>query len=221
MFDFDAIVFDMDGVILDTERMALKSWVLLADKYGLEGIEEVALKCVGRNTAATTQMLLDTYGEDLDIEGLYKESKELLMKLFEENGGIPLKSGAKELLMWLRDNGHRVGLASSTRYATIVRQLTDAGLIDCFEVIVGGDMVKNSKPLPDIYLTACEKLGVDPKRAMAVEDSKNGIISAHAAGMKTVLVPDLIKPDEEMLEKADLKLSSLDELLEKLVNAGK
>ena len=87
-------------------------------------------------------------------------------------------------------------MASSTRYSSVVNHLEEAGIKDYFSVIVTGDMVEHSKPKPDIYLLACEKLGVEPAKAYAVEDSYNGIRSAHAAGMKPVMVPDLLEPDE-------------------------
>ncbi|MBQ8107865.1 MAG: HAD hydrolase-like protein, partial [Ruminococcus sp.] len=82
----ETIVFDMDGVIFDTERLGLECWELLADKYGLEGIRPVAMKCIGRNTEATTRIMLDHYGEDLDIQGLYNESKTVMKQLMEKNG---------------------------------------------------------------------------------------------------------------------------------------
>ena len=214
----ETIVFDMDGVIFDTERLGLECWELLADKYGLVGIRPVAMKCIGRNTEATTRIILDHYGEDLDIQGLYNESKTVMKQLMEKNGGIPLKSGAKELLRVLKDRGSHIALASSTKTAIVKAELAEAGLLDCFEVIVGGDMVKNSKPDPEIYLKACDELGADPKKTYAVEDSRNGIISASEAGLMPILVPDLIEPDEEMLKRAVMRLSSLDELLEKLDN---
>lgn len=106
-----------------------------------------------------------------------------------------------------------MGLASSTRYASVISHLKEAGIVDYFQVIVAGDMIEHSKPQPDIYLLACRKLGVDPSDAYAVEDSPNGIRSAHAAGMKPIMVPDLIPPDDEMREMSFLICRDLLEVM--------
>jgi beta-phosphoglucomutase-like phosphatase (HAD superfamily) len=98
--------------------------------------------------------------------------------------------------------------------------MKEVGLIHCFDIIVGGDMIENSKPDPEIYLLACDKLGVDPENTLAVEDSRNGIISASAAGMITVLIPDLIEPDAEMLTRSHVKLKCLADFKDKLLSTG-
>ena len=113
--------------------------------------------------------------------------------------GIPVKAGVRELLSFLKINGYRLGLASSTRYAVVKEELEGAGLFDFFEIVVGGDMVRRSKPAPDIYQKACEELAVEP---YAVEDSKNGVRSAVEAGLRVFLIPDLIAPDDEMKKMA-------------------
>ena len=218
--EMDGVVFDMDGVIFDSETLGIKAWKVIVDRYGFEDIETVAMKCIGRSTKDTMAIIKESYGEDIDIDKLYAECRAVMKDIIRENHGIPKKAGAVELLSWLREKGIKVALASSTSYRTVVEELTEAGLRDYFEVIVGGDMIENSKPEPDIYLMACEKLGVRPENTIAVEDSRNGIISAYRAGMKAVLVPDLIEPDEEMLKMAYTKLSSLTELRERLSETG-
>ena len=109
-----------------------------------------------------------------------------------------MKPGVKELLSYLKENGYLVGLASSTRQAIVEQEIRDAGLMPYFDNLVCGDMLKRSKPEPDIYLKACENLDVEPRMAVAVEDSYNGIRSAKRAGMVPVMVPDMVQPDEEM-----------------------
>lgn len=113
-----------------------------------------------------------------------------------------MKPGVSELLEMLRQAEVPVGLASSTRLAVVEKELKDAGIYDYFQVVVGGDQLKKSKPEPDIYLMACERIGANPKDAYAIEDSYNGIRSAYRAGMKPIMVPDLILPDDEMKEKS-------------------
>lgn len=210
------IVFDMDGVIFDTEVIGLEVWQILADKYSLGNIREVGMKCIGRSTADTMKIFTDAYGDKINIKDMYVESRKVLSDIIEERG-LPLKSGAIELLRFLKDKKINVGLASSTSYNDVIKNLERAELIDYFQVIIGGDMVEHSKPDPEIYLLACKKLGVNPKNAYAVEDSKNGIISAFKAGMKPILVPDLIEPTDEMLEMSFRKYSNLLQMLDDII----
>lgn len=112
--------------------------------------------------------------------------------------GLPVKPGAPQILKWLKEAGYAIGLASSTRSSSVYRYLEQSGLKGYFSVVITGDMIEHSKPRPDIYLMACDRLGVQPEEAYAIEDSPNGIRSAHAAGMCPIMVPDMIEPDEEM-----------------------
>lgn len=127
---------------------------------------------------------------------------------------MPLKSGARELLSYLKDRDIKVGLASSTSYKGVIKNLKGACLLDYFHVIIGGDMIKHSKPQPEIYLLACEKLGVRPEKTVAVEDSYNGIKAAYNAKMIPIMVPDLIAPTDEILSMVYKKMDSLDAVLE-------
>ena len=217
--NLDGIVFDMDGVIFDTEQLGIRCWKIVGERYGLENIEVTVRKCIGRSSKDTKQIMGDAYGDKVDLEELYAASREVIREMFVKEG-IPLKNGAPEVVRWLHDKGIKVGLASSTNYDTVIREMKEVGLIECFDVVIGGDMVENSKPCPDIYITACEKLGVRPENTLAVEDSLNGIRSAYSAGMLTVLIPDLIEPDEEMLKKAYIKLDDISQLKVKLSEDG-
>lgn len=217
--NLDGIVFDMDGVIFDTEQLGIRCWKIVGERYGLENIEVTVRKCIGRSSKDTKQIMADAYGDKVDREELYAESRTVIREMFAKEG-IPLKNGAPEVVRWLHDKGIKVGLASSTNYDTVIREMKEVGLIECFDVVIGGDMVENSKPCPDIYLKACEKLGVCPENTLAVEDSLNGIRSAYSAGMLPVLIPDLIEPDEEMLKKAYIKLDDISQLKVKLSEDG-
>ena len=190
------IVFDMDGVLLDSEQLILNIWVYLGEKYHYEGMRDVMLECLGTNNEETRRIVDRTYGPDFPYEDFRKESKEIFQERTKKDG-VPLKPGARELLQFLKINGWDIGLASSTSGATVREELQGVGLLDFFQVIVSGDMVQESKPHPEIYFKACEMLGVNPKEAVAVEDSKNGVRSAAMAGMKVILVPDLMDPDED------------------------
>lgn len=194
---YKAVVFDMDGVIFDSEKLVLEGWKELAEKYGFQDIDKVFYKCIGVNAVATKQIFLDYYGEDFPYDEYKKETSAAYHAKYD-GGRLPQKPGVKELLTFLKENGFKIGLASSTRIAVVEQQIVDAGLREYFDDLTGGDMLQKSKPEPDIYLMACEHLGVDPKEAIAIEDSYNGIRSAYRAGMAPVMVPDMIGPDEEM-----------------------
>lgn len=207
-----AVIFDMDGVLFDTERLCMDSWCVLAKEQGIPDMEIVFPKCIGRNAADTEVIVSEYYGEGFDYESFRKQASDWFWQYIKDNG-LPIKTGVREILTYLKQAGYAVGLASSTRYSSVVNHLEEAGIMDYFSVIVTGDMVKHSKPQPDIYLLACEKLGVEPKEAYAVEDSYNGIRAAHAAGMKPVMVPDLLEPDEEMKSLSFLICKDLLEVL--------
>ncbi|MGN0424929.1 MAG: HAD family hydrolase [Acetatifactor sp.] len=192
-----AVVFDMDGVLFDTEKLCQDSWIEVANRRGLPDMEIIFPKCIGRNANDSKQIVLEAYGADFDYEVFRREASDWFWKYLEENG-LPVKEGVRELLNWLKEQRWRIGLASSTRRSSVISHLEQAGIADFFEEIITGDMVEHSKPLPDIYLLACRKLMVDPAKTYAIEDSPNGIRSAYRAGMKPIMVPDLISPDEEM-----------------------
>lgn len=201
----------MDGVIFDSEQLGLRCWKDVGGRYGLKDIESAARQCIGRSTRDTMALLDGIYGAEISVDKLYTEAKTYMKELIAREG-LPVKPGAESAFKWLKEKGWRTALCSSTSLATVRAQLTDAGLIRYFDEIVGGDMVAHSKPLPDIYLLACERLGVRPEHTFAVEDSRNGIISASDAGMMPILVPDLIEPDQEMLRRSTVLLRSLEEL---------
>ena len=206
--DFDAVVFDMDGVIFDSERCILECWVDLADKYGIRDIRKNFLLCTGTNAAKTRQIMLDAYGPDFSYDSFAKEASIIFHEKYD-NGKLPMKPGVFELLDCLRSSGKKIALATSTRKESVMHELQHAGILEYFNTVVTGDMVSNSKPHPEIYLKACEKIGADPERAFAIEDSYNGIRSAHAGGLHPIMVPDLLPADDEMKELSEVVLEDL------------
>ena len=164
---YEAVIFDMDGVIFDSERLVLEGWLEIAAKYGIEGIEEVLPRCLGVNAQATREIFREYYGQEFPYDEYKKEASALFHSRYG-NGRLPLKPGVRELLSFLKEEGYLVGLASSTRQAVVEQEIRDAGLIHYFDDLVCGDMLKRSKPEPDIYLKACENLKVEPRMAVAV-----------------------------------------------------
>lgn len=210
-----AVVFDMDGVLFDTERLCMDGWKKVARDQGIEGMEEVSIQCIGRNGHDTKAYVLEKMGQDFPYDQFRNQVSEWFWKEIEQKG-LPIKPGVNKLLQLLQEKGFRIGLASSTKRESVMAHLEQAKLTGFFSVVVTGDMVTHSKPQPDIYLLACERLGVSPKEAYAIEDSPNGIRSAYAAGMKPVMVPDLIAPDKEMRDLSFLICGDLPEFTEYL-----
>lgn len=218
------VIFDMDGVILDTEQVVIDCWVEMAPHYDIDDIEflkDTCRKCIGTNRDKTKETFLNAFGQDFHYDEFRAKTDELIHQRRAENG-IPVKEGARRILDYLRDERIPIGLASSTRMVSVEKELKDAGLWDYFDAIVTGDMITNSKPAPDIYLEACKKLGCVPEETYAVEDSYNGVRSAHAAGMKVLMVPDILEPTEDIRLLCDGIFRNLDEVREYLnTSAGR
>ena len=215
MKDFDAVVFDMDGVIFDSERAVLDSWKVIADKYGLGDITEPFLACTGVNDKETRQIMLRYFGEDFPYDEYAKEASKIFHEKYD-GGRLPMKSGVKEILTFLKDNGKKIALASSTRREIVLMELRDAGVLDFFDEVVTGDMVTKSKPDPEIFLKACEKIGIAPDRCYAIEDSHNGIRSASSGGLHPIMVPDLLPATDEIKELTETVQESLNDVIDYL-----
>ncbi len=202
-----AVLFDMDGVIFDSERAVLGVWREIAAQYGLEGIDAVFVRCVGVNLRRTREIFLEAY-PGLDFEDFDRRVRARFLSLYDK-GRLPVKPGAREILAALRERGIRLALASSTRTEAVRRELGEADLLGFFDTVVGGDMVTRSKPDPEIFLTAAALLGAEPAQSFVIEDSFNGIRAARAGGFRPVMVPDMLPPDAEMKAKAEVILKDL------------
>ncbi len=192
-----AVIFDMDGVIFDSERATFAEWKAIADREGLAEIEAVYRRCIGVNSRRSREIFLEAYGGAFPYERFDGEVSASYHAKYD-GGRLPRKAGAAELLQALRGAGKFLALASSTRVATVRRQLEEAGLLGFFDRVIGGDMIARSKPAPDIFLAAIEGTAFTPADCAVIEDSFNGIRAAHAAGMCPIMVPDMLPPDEEM-----------------------
>ena len=204
----NAVIFDMDGVIFDTERIWIECWSPVGKAHNIKGIEKILRdECVGITAAAMKANLQKAYGADFPYDEYVKEASVIFHERYDHN--LPMKPGVKDILEYLNAAGAPVAMASSTPTKTIRRELGDAGLLPFFQVITGGEEVSVSKPAPDIFLLAAEKLGREPGACFVIEDSYNGIRAAHAAGMRPIMVPDLLQPDGEMASLAEAILPSL------------
>lgn len=213
--DFDAVVFDMDGVIFDSERATMYCWLDLAEKYDIPNIKEPYYACIGTTMVRTREIMLETYGPDFPYDEYAKEASVMYHEKYD-GGRLPMKKGIRELLVFLKENNKKIALASSSRRQTVVNQLRDANILEYFDAVICGDMVERSKPAPDIFLKACSEIGVEPQRAYGIEDSFNGIRALSAAGMHAIMVPDLLVATDEMKVLSECVLEDLLEVREYL-----
>lgn len=192
------VISDMDGVILDSEKLYVRFWCEAANFYGYPMQTHHALSIRSMARPFAIERLKGYFGENFDYHAVHDKRIELMDKYIEQNG-IEAKAGAKQLLEYLKDKNIKIALATATRPERTKVYLERVGLYEYFDEIVCASMVKKGKPEPDIYLYAAEKLGLKPSECIALEDSQNGIKSASSAGCITVMVPDLDGPSEEIM----------------------
>ena len=191
-----AVIFDMDGVLLDSESVCDRCFDQAAIEQNIEDRKPIIEDARGMGKSSFIEFISKTYGDKIDTDLLWNRASELF-HIVEETEGLKLLPFVKENLEYLKPN-YKIALASSTRRSSVERQMKATGIWDYFDVTVCGDDVENTKPSPDIYLRAIEKLNLLPENCLAVEDSLNGIKSATCAGLKVIMVPDQVKPDENM-----------------------
>lgn len=194
---FDAVIFDMDGTLLDTEAVFKTIVYEVFAELGYEMTEAVHMGMVGSSHEATAALLARSYGAAFPY-ALFEQKCRAAMRLHMGEMAIPVKTGAVELIAALRERDVPLAVATSSRSQHAVPHLTAAGVIDYFDTIVTRDDVINPKPHPEPFLTAAARLAVEPVRCIAFEDSIAGVRAAHAAGMRTVMVPDLVRPSADI-----------------------
>jgi len=193
-----AVLLDMDGLMLDSERLVLRAWQRAMADFGYEASEEVFLASVGTTVESTNRLLRAAYGPDFLLEATNERTGDYVWQEVDEQGA-PLKPGLLALLDFLEAHGIPKAVASSSERATIDRLLTAAGLTERFAATAAGDEVMQGKPAPDIFLLAAQRLGVDPTQCLVLEDSEPGTRAARAAGMAGIIVPDIKPPSDEVV----------------------
>lgn len=203
-------VFDMDGLLIDSERAMHACWQAAGREYGYMLPDELLNSTLGVNSATSSAIIKSAFPPEFPFESITARRRELFTERLSA-GKVPVKPGVFALLSFFREAGIPCAVASSTARVNALRNLDTLGLTEYFRAMVFGDEVSVSKPAPDIFLRAAELIGSVPGETMVFEDSRNGIKAAKNAGMIGVLVPDLIPPDEGMLADACFCIKSLEE----------
>ena len=208
MKDVQLVIFDMDGLMLDTEILALNGWKHVAPQLGVEISDELIYSLTGLSRKSCGQRMSEHFGPSFDFEAAIDLLHVYVDNYFAEHG-VPLKPGLINILDKLEEMGIAKCVATSTAHKRAHDKLSMAGIAHRFEAIVGGDQVVESKPAPDIFLLAAKTCGVDPAHCIVLEDSANGTLAAHRAGIRVIVVPDLIPPSDETRARAYTVCKSL------------
>lgn len=211
------IIFDMDGLIFDSERVVQRAWSEIGEEWGYDRLGEQIYHTMGFNRNRREVYFKSRYGEDFPHDLFVDKTREKFSRIVNTEG-LPVKPGAKELLAFAKSKGLRIGLATSSSSDYAHEELTTAGLDGYFDGFVFGNMVSKSKPDKEIYVKACVAAGFKPEEGIALEDAPAGVESAFNAGLHVIMVPDLVQPDEKtraMTWKIVASLHDVIALLEK------
>ncbi|MEH6451954.1 MAG: HAD family phosphatase [Psychromonas sp.] len=215
--NYQAAIFDMDGLLLDTERISQHTFQDACRHLSLPILNDVYLKIIGGNAQHVKHTITTGYGPDLDYDVLRAEWLKRYHAIVNFKA-IPVKSGVINLLNWLQEQKTPLAVATSSDNKVALTKLKLAGLDGYFQQLSSGCEVANSKPHPEIFLLAATRLNVDPKQCLAFEDSTNGVLAATAAGMRVFQVPDLVMPCEQIISIGHSIENSLDDVLITLKN---
>lgn len=204
-------IFDMDGLLFDTEVLYNSGWKKVADAHGLT----LDPKMLDETTGVSGEVMYETvrrYWPDADVPRMVEEIFEDTLQMLSQE--VPVKEGVYEILSYLKESGVKMAVASSSPYHLVMNNLRVAQIDSYFDVVVSGGQVERGKPAPDIFILAAEKLGLAPEDCYVLEDGPNGVHAGAAAGCSTIMVPDLIAPTEELRSICAGVYPSLKEVLE-------
>ena len=206
------VLFDMDGLVLDTEKLYARFWTEACHALGYPMTREQALGMRSLNHAAGQEKLISYFGPGISYDAVRAKRIQLMDAFIEENGVDPMP-GIYELMDELNRRGIPTAITSSSPMDRILRYLTPLGLADRFTHLISGYDVPHGKPEPDIYLHGAAKLGLRPEECLALEDSPAGILSAYRAGCRAVMIPDQDQPDENTIPLLFAKADSLTDII--------
>lgn len=208
-----AVIFDMDGLMINSERVTYEGYVMECEKMGLEMDEKFYKEVLGHTVPEVREKFLDRFGKGFPMDQVVKRVHSYMDQRFVREG-VPVKEGLRELLAYLKDNRYKTVVATSSGRERVDRILDMAGLGQFFDDSICGDEVEHGKPDPEVFLKACQKVGAEPKEALVLEDSEAGISAAWAAGIPVICVPDMKYPEAEFEKKAYKIADSLTAVLD-------
>lgn len=211
-----AVIFDMDGTLIDTEKYYRIFWPKALAEFGYHMTDEQALLMRSLGRPFAPKQLKEWFGESLDYYAVRDRRKEMMEEWLDREG-IRCKPGALELIKRLKAAGITTAIATATDLQRTAKYMKLTGLEGYFDRLISATQVAEGKPSPDIYLFACKELGLKPEECLAVEDSPNGVMSAYLAGCKVVMVPDQTKPDQELLQCLYATADRLDAIYDMVV----
>jgi HAD superfamily hydrolase (TIGR01509 family) len=206
-----AVIFDMDGLMLDTEPVAARAWTDAADRLGLPFDHAVTRRMIGRNFPDCRMLIREHHGDDYPVDALMSGWHAAYDAIIEREG-LVVKEGLFELLDWLEAQAIPKAVATSTRRSRAQAKLERIGVAQRFATLVGGDEIARGKPAPDIFLEVAARLAADAGACLVLEDSEPGVRGALAAGMAAIVVPDLHAPSDALVAAGPLVLSTLHEV---------
>jgi len=212
-----AIIFDMDGLMFDSERLTMEAIKKVGQTYQYAIKDEHIHEIIGTNQKFAKTRLHERFGEDFPFEDIMKQKKIDLLEYYQTEG-VPKKEGLVELLEFLKEKKLALAVATSSYRESAAFILKKAEVFPYFDAIVCGDEVINSKPEPEIFLKAASTLGVSPEECIVLEDSENGLIAAQKAGIRSIFVKDLVTPKDEVLAKVYKQVNTLRDVIE-IVNS--
>ena len=210
-----AIIFDMDGLMIDSERVTFECYHEILKGMNLTMDEEFYKTLLGKPLKGIYQRFYDVYGNDFPIEDVIKDVHALMAKRFETEG-VPIKTGLKSLLEYLKENNYKTIVATSSNRDRVDTILSQAQITDYFDDSICGDEVTKGKPNPEVFLKSCQKLDVNVDEAIVLEDSEAGIQASYDAGIKVICIPDMKYPEKQYEEKTFKILKDLNDVTEYL-----
>ena len=210
-----AVIFDMDGLMIDSERVTYNEYVKKLAQLGHHDFtEELYRNCLGKNKQGICQVFIDHYGQDFPMTEVWDDVHVWIDESLRQY--VPKKKGLVELLEYLKANNYKTIVATSSGRARVDEILKNADLTKYFDDTICGDEVTHGKPHPEIFLTACQKLDVKPEEALVLEDSEAGILAAYDGRIDVICVPDMKYPEQQFVEKVTKIVDSLDEVIDYL-----
>jgi HAD superfamily hydrolase (TIGR01509 family) len=207
----EAVLFDMDGLLVDTEAVYIEAYHAAAKTFGVEMSMALCHAMIGVPRMECEAMIQDHFGPDFRVDRFQLSFRDHAARLMADE--VPVKPGARELLVWLGKRGLPLAVATSSRPTTVEGLLGRAGLLGHFKAIATRYDVERAKPHPDVFLEAARRLGTAPERCIAFEDSNIGLTAAHAAGTMAIMVPDILPPSDEIRAKCMTIVPDLHEAL--------